>query len=42
MLTTLIMIVAMFSAILVTHNYVLEAIYKDVLNEPKSRNKIAD
>lgn len=42
MLITLITIVAMFSIILGTHNYMLEAIHKDALDEPKLRRKISD
>ncbi len=42
MLTTLITIAAMFSIILVTHNYVLEAMHKDALGEPKSRTDSTD
>jgi hypothetical protein len=36
MLTTLIVIAATFTAVLVTHTYVLEAIYRDALNESDS------
>jgi len=36
MLTTLITIATLFSIILVTHNYVLEAMHKDALSQPQS------
>jgi hypothetical protein len=42
MLTTLITIATIFSVILATHNYVLEAMHKDALSEPKSRTDITD
>ncbi len=42
MLTTLITIVAMFSVILVAHNYLLDAIHKDALSQPKSPTNITD
>lgn len=42
MLMTLVTIAAMFTFILATHNYVLEAIHRDASSEPKSQDKIAD
>jgi len=42
MLTTFITIAAMFSVILITHNYVLEAMHKDALSKPKPRTDITD
>lgn len=42
MLTTLITIAALFTVILATNNYMLRAIHKDAVSEPKSLNKAAD
>jgi hypothetical protein len=42
MLTTLITIAAMFTVILVTHDYMLKVIYKNALGESKSHHNIAD
>lgn len=42
MLTTLITIAALSTVILATNNYMLRAIHRDAVNEPKSRNKLAD
>ncbi len=42
MLTTLATIAVMFTFILATHDYVLEAMYRDALSEPKSHGKSTD
>lgn len=42
MLTTLAAIAAMFTLILATHNYVLEALYREASSERKSPDKITD
>lgn len=42
MLTTLITISAMFSIILISHNYMLEAMHADALDELKSRTDSPD
>jgi hypothetical protein len=42
MLTTLVTASAMFIVMLITHNYVLEAIHKDAADESKSEHKATD
>lgn len=42
MLTTLIAIAGMFTIVLITHNYALEAIHRDALGETKPHHKSAD
>jgi hypothetical protein len=42
MLSTFITIVAMFTVVLVSHNFMLEAIHKDTLSPSKPRKKVTN